>query len=76
MGNRPTVAPLYCMKELKETNMSMECDTRLSMMALRDRADHGPAPRRTRRARRARKLVAPAATAVATFALSLFTRGV
>jgi|GEM_PF-2092316 len=54
--------------------MSMECDTRLSMMALRDQTSHAPAPRRTRRARRARSFVAPAAAAIATFALTLFTR--
>lgn len=56
--------------------MSMDCDTRLSMMALRDQANHGPAPRRTRSARRVRNYVAPAAAAIATFALTLFTRSV
>jgi len=59
--------------------MSMDCDTRLSMMALRDQANHGPAPRRTRSARSARRVrnyVAPAAAAIATFALTLFTRSV
>lgn len=56
--------------------MSMECDTRLSMMALREQNPHAPAPRRTRRARRARNTVAPTAAAMASFALTLFTRGV
>lgn len=55
--------------------MSMDNDTRLSMMALRDRANHAPAPRRTRRARVSRNIVAPAAAAMASFALTLFTRG-
>lgn len=56
--------------------MSMECDTRLSMMALRDRSNHAPAPRRSSRVRRMRRATTASAAAVATFALTLFTRGV
>ncbi|QGY39450.1 hypothetical protein GM415_04715 [Pseudodesulfovibrio cashew] len=53
--------------------MSMECDTRLSMMALQDRTNHTPAPRRNHLSRRARNTAASAA-AMAAFALTLFTR--
>lgn len=57
--------------------MSMECDTRLSMMALQENGRATAAPQRRRRARRARINVAPATTAaaMASFALTLFTRG-
>lgn len=58
--------------------MSMECDTRLSMMALKDNGQHNAAPRRHTRVRRFRTTTAASATAVAsmaTFALTLFTRG-
>ncbi len=59
--------------------MSMECDTRLSMMALADRANQPrqTAPRRrTLRARRFNaQTAATSAATMATFALTLFTRG-
>lgn len=73
MENRLT-APRMSVEE-KENIMSMDNDTRLSMMALRDRTNNAPAPRRTRRARSARNIVAPTAAAMASFALTLFTRG-
>lgn len=53
--------------------MSMECDTRLSMMSLRQ-------PRRTpakrRRTARVRRHGAVNASGMAAFALTLFTRGI
>ncbi|ADU64293.1 MAG: hypothetical protein KUA35_01370 [Pseudodesulfovibrio sp.] len=57
--------------------MSMDCDTRLSMMAMRQRAANArtaqPAlPRRTPRVRRASQTVA---AGMAAFALTLFSRG-
>lgn len=52
--------------------MSMECDTRLSMMALEQRA-HRPVQTRARRTN-VRRYSATAAAAVAAFALMLFTR--
>lgn len=57
--------------------MSMECDTRLSMMAMRQRA-HNTARNRqsTRITGRARRYSASAAATMAAFALTLFTRGV
>jgi len=57
--------------------MSMECDTRLSMMALREKTRRNVRPERTRAPKTAvRRYSATAATAMATFALTLFTRGV
>lgn len=53
--------------------MSMECDTRLSMMALRERDNRATTKRRNRRAR---TNPSSHAIAVASFALTLFTRGV
>lgn len=57
--------------------MSMECDTRLAMMAMRDRAEasqtaHRPAPRH--RTTRVRRFSTEAAATMAAFALTLFTR--
>ncbi|WP_319469357.1 hypothetical protein [uncultured Pseudodesulfovibrio sp.] len=51
--------------------MSMECDTRLAMMSLRDRAVQ-PAPRRDSTG--ARRIGAGVFAALAAFALTLFTR--
>ncbi len=56
--------------------MSMDCDTRLSMMALQDRTHHAEKPRRTRSARRVSSAAASTVAAMATFALTLFTRSV
>ncbi|QJB55691.1 hypothetical protein [Pseudodesulfovibrio sp. zrk46] len=56
--------------------MSMECDTRLAMMALRER-NHAAAPRRNNsRTRRFSAAAASSVAAMATFALTLFTRSV
>ena len=58
--------------------MSMECDTRLSMMALQDNENRPAAPRHPNK-RRFRTSTAASATIVAslaTFALSLFTRSI
>jgi len=56
--------------------MSMECDTRLAMMALRDHPT-GNVPRRARRTRRmSAAAAATSLAAMATFALTLFTRSV
>lgn len=58
--------------------MSMDCDTRLSMMAMRQRADsaartaHTTPRRRRARLRRAGEAVT---AGVAAFALTLFSRG-
>lgn len=57
--------------------MSMDCDTRLSMMAMRQRAANARAaqptsPRRSPRVRRASQTMA---AGVAAFALTLFSRG-
>ncbi|SOB58820.1 conserved protein of unknown function [Pseudodesulfovibrio profundus] len=54
--------------------MSMECDTRLSMMALRDNNRPQIAPRKTRR--RPFRAISAASAAMASFTLLLFTRGV
>ncbi len=51
--------------------MSMECDTRLAMMSLRDSANQ-PAPRS--HTPRARRFSAGAFAAMAAFALTLFSR--
>ncbi len=51
--------------------MSMECDTRLAMMSLRDRAVQ-PAPRRYSTG--TRRIGAGVFAALAAFALTLFTR--
>jgi len=56
--------------------MSMECDTRLSMMALSDQNHTSTAPRRTRRARRMSAAAVTSVAAMATFALTLFTRSI
>ena len=58
--------------------MSMDCDTRLSMMALQENIQRPAAPRRRTRVRRFRAQAAASPTAVASlapFALTLFTRG-
>lgn len=56
--------------------MSMECDTRLAMMALSDRTHQRSAPRRTSRVRRmSASAAATSAAALASLALTLFTRG-
>ncbi len=57
--------------------MSMECDTRLSMMALNDNAQHRALPRRRTRVRRFRATAASATfvASMATFALTLFSKG-
>lgn len=70
-GNAPDGDP-FGTKE-KENDMSMDCDTRLSMMTLHDRTQRTAAPRRTSRRR---SLGATTVAAMASFALTLFTRSV
>ncbi|WP_285906129.1 hypothetical protein [Pseudodesulfovibrio pelocollis] len=57
--------------------MSMDCDTRLSMMAMQRRAENAARTAHIPRRRRARiRRASEAVTAgVAAFALTLFTRG-
>ena len=56
--------------------MSMDNDTRLAMMSLNNNEPARRAPRRARRATsHARRMAAPTAASIATFALTLFTRG-
>jgi hypothetical protein len=59
----------------KEKIMSMECDTRLSMMAMRQRASNAQAAHYVpRRRNRVRKASVAMTSALASFALTLFTR--
>jgi hypothetical protein len=59
----------------KENIMSMDCDTRLSMMAMRQRAhDAQQARPTTRRRTRIRRAGAAVTSGMASFALTLFTR--
>jgi hypothetical protein len=58
--------------------MSMDCDTRLSMMAMRQRADSAARTARTtprRRRARLRRAGEAVTAGVAAFALTLFSRG-
>lgn len=55
--------------------MSMECDTRLSMMALRNDTQQSAVARPRRKSRRPFRSVA-SITGLAAFALTLFTKGV
>lgn len=73
-GNVPDGEPV-CTKE-KEKIMSMECDTRLSMMAMRDDNQHRAAAPRKNSSRSIRSVAATSTAAMASFALALFTRAV
>ena len=54
--------------------MSMECDTRLSMMALRERTTPSRQPTPRRRNTPVRRFNAASVSSMAAFALTLFTR--
>jgi hypothetical protein len=57
--------------------MSMDCDTRLSMMAMRQRAanERATQPAPPRRRVRVRRVSQTVAAGMAAFALTLFSRG-
>lgn len=56
--------------------MSMECDTRLSMMAMRDDNTHRAVAPRKNSSRSIRKVAVSSSALIASFALALFTRAV